>query len=436
MQQGHLKGTPETPEHGPPTVIQSDQGSEFKGAMKTLCRQMGIKIICSRPYHPQSQGKVERSHGSLRAKMEYDFIKMGEKGVNWVKSLPTYQRILKNGPKEVLSHKTPFEVYFARKSFRTSVADNELRVDTTGRINPTVTDRKRRCRHVSQLRQEARKATNRCDRRMQRAKLQSNPPARYSVREKVFVRLPGKAQKKRHVIEAQIEKRNLKTQTYSVAFTSPVTGKREKKWLPVNDITSFTLREEKCKQKAAKLSKRKKALHRAKFNIVMSHEDYTKIIEHQGFQIIYNLPGDGNCQFAAVAHQLNTLGIFRSPETMREEIVDYLQNNPVDNDGFPLLQHLVDSEFPSWQEYLQYMVRKNTFGDQLTLSAAANLYNIDIQIVSTLGPGAQHVFHPSSSIPLATVYLGYFAENHGEHYVSLIPEFKHRHARRARVIFL
>ena len=245
--------------HGPPIVIQSDQGSEFKGAMKKFCRRLGIKIICSRPYHPQSQRKVERSHRSLRAKMEYDFIKMGEKVVNWVKNLPTYQRILNNDPKEVLSHKTPFEVYFARKgnSFKTSMADNEL-VSNIGRINPTANDRKRRCRHVSQVRQEARKATNRCDRRMQRAKLRSNPPARYSVGDKVFVRLPGKAQKKRHVIEARIEKKNLKIQTYRVAYTSPVTGKNEKKWLPVDDITSLTLLEEKRKQKATKLSKRKK----------------------------------------------------------------------------------------------------------------------------------------------------------------------------------
>jgi len=108
---------------------------------------------------------------------------------------------------------------------------------------------------------------------------------------------------------------------------------------------------------------------------------------------------------------------------MCKEIVDYLQNNPIDNDGFPLFQHLVESEFPSLQEYLQYMARKNTFGDQLTLFAAANLYNIDLQIASTLGAGAQHVFHPSSSIPLATVYLSHFAENHGERYVSLIREF-------------
>ena len=107
---------------------------------------------------------------------------------------------------------------------------------------------------------------------------------------------------------------------------------------------------------------------------------------------------------------------------MRKEIVTYLQNNPVDNDGFPLQEHLVDTEFASWQEYLQYIARKNTFGDQLILFAAANLHNVDIQIISTLGAGAQHVFHPSLSIPVATVYPGHFAENHGEHYVSLVPE--------------
>lgn len=41
-------------EHGPPRVIQCDQGSEFKGAVKELCCQLTVKIIFSRPYHPQS----------------------------------------------------------------------------------------------------------------------------------------------------------------------------------------------------------------------------------------------------------------------------------------------------------------------------------------------------------------------------------------------
>lgn len=47
------------------------------------------------------------------------------------------------------------------------------------------------------------------------------------------------------------------------------------------------------------------------------------------------------------------------------------------------------------------------------------MYNIDIQIVSFLGAGGQHVFSPSASNSTATMYLGHFAENQGEHYVSL-----------------
>ena len=42
----------------PPLWIQSDQGSEFEGSVKNL---MQMKIIYSRPYHPQSQGKVRNN---------------------------------------------------------------------------------------------------------------------------------------------------------------------------------------------------------------------------------------------------------------------------------------------------------------------------------------------------------------------------------------
>ena len=43
---------------GPPRRFQSDQGSEFKGAVKKLMEVMQVDIIHSRPYYPQSQGKV------------------------------------------------------------------------------------------------------------------------------------------------------------------------------------------------------------------------------------------------------------------------------------------------------------------------------------------------------------------------------------------
>ncbi|XP_062502038.1 KRAB-A domain-containing protein 2-like [Corticium candelabrum] len=43
----------------PPRIIQTDQGTEFRGMVEMLSSAMNITVIRSRPYHPQSQGKVE-----------------------------------------------------------------------------------------------------------------------------------------------------------------------------------------------------------------------------------------------------------------------------------------------------------------------------------------------------------------------------------------
>ena len=43
---------------GPPKIIQTDQGTEFKGVVEQVMNKLKVKIIHSRPYHPQSQGKV------------------------------------------------------------------------------------------------------------------------------------------------------------------------------------------------------------------------------------------------------------------------------------------------------------------------------------------------------------------------------------------
>ena len=32
-------------EHGPPEILQSDQGTEFKGVVKTLCEALNVRII-------------------------------------------------------------------------------------------------------------------------------------------------------------------------------------------------------------------------------------------------------------------------------------------------------------------------------------------------------------------------------------------------------
>ena len=100
-----------------------------------------------------------------------------------------------------------------------------------------------------------------------------------------------------------MEKRKIKLHNYKVSYASPLTGKKERKWVSVDDVTSLTLEQEKRKQKCAKLSKKKKIDYYKKDYIPMRRDDYAKAIEDQGFKLVYNPPGDGNCQFAALSHQ-------------------------------------------------------------------------------------------------------------------------------------
>ena len=53
--------------YGPPSVIVSDNGGEFTAtAFETWLRTCGIKHSRTSPYHPQTNGKVERFNGSLQ----------------------------------------------------------------------------------------------------------------------------------------------------------------------------------------------------------------------------------------------------------------------------------------------------------------------------------------------------------------------------------
>ena len=45
-------------EHGPPEILQSDQGREFKGLVKAICEALNVRIINSAAYSPQTQGKT------------------------------------------------------------------------------------------------------------------------------------------------------------------------------------------------------------------------------------------------------------------------------------------------------------------------------------------------------------------------------------------
>ena len=106
---------------------------------------------------------------------------------------------------------------------------------------------------------------------------------------------------------------------------------------------------------------------------------------------------------------------------MREEIVSYLESHPNSPDGIPME---LFAGIP-WDQYLGLMARDGTYGDHLTLQAAADVFNIQIVIYSTLGTMATQTISPMNSSPTVTFYLGHFAEGAGEHYVCLADECRY-----------
>jgi transposase InsO family protein len=53
---------------GQPERLHCYNGKEFMGEVQQLC-QRNIQIIHGRPYHPQTQGRVERVNQTLKTKL-------------------------------------------------------------------------------------------------------------------------------------------------------------------------------------------------------------------------------------------------------------------------------------------------------------------------------------------------------------------------------
>ena len=65
------------------------------------------------------------------------------------------------------------------------------------------------------------------------------------------------------------------------------------------------------------------------------------------------------------------------------------------------------------------MARDGTYGDQLTLRAASEIYNIQFRIISTLGAQGRADISPDGFDSLGRITLGHFAEGYEDHYVLL-----------------
>ncbi len=91
-----------------PEQLLSDQGSQFCGrVVKHLCRLLGIEKLRTSPYHPQTNGMVERMHGTLKGVLG----RCAEEKVDWVGQVPLALYVLKQMPHSD-SGFSPFDLVF------------------------------------------------------------------------------------------------------------------------------------------------------------------------------------------------------------------------------------------------------------------------------------------------------------------------------------
>lgn len=106
--------------------------------------------------------------------------------------------------------------------------------------------------------------------------------------------------------------------------------------------------------------------------------------------------------------------------------MSFLRSNPVTTDNTPF-QNFIECDCSI---YLEKMSQRDSYGDHVTLQAAAQLYGVQFLLMSTLGPEGTRFISSASEVcdslqvcnDKPILLLGHFAETNvlmKEHYVSL-----------------
>jgi transposase InsO family protein len=97
--------------YGPPEILQSDNGREFKGAVERLLLAWGIKIKHGKPRTPQVQGLVEQANGVVQSGLAKWKTEWADTA--WDTALPNIALGI-NRTKHSATLKTPYEIVFGR----------------------------------------------------------------------------------------------------------------------------------------------------------------------------------------------------------------------------------------------------------------------------------------------------------------------------------
>ena len=388
-------------DHGFPETIQCDNGLEFQGKpMKSLIENNNIKIIHGRPCHPQSQGKCERSNQSLRRKIFFACRRKG--GFNWASDLKQIAHSINTSAKRVLGNMTPFQVYNGRNhsGYQKPLSSKEIKRKLTA-ANKSF--RRRQLKHAK-------------------------TPSKYEIRERVLLRYPftkSRVPRKRHII-SDIVKDTKSGGRYLVQFNDPKNKVTVEEWVGVENLTSLTLDRERQKQRTvnehrSRKDRSDKKLHRERYYKVLNYADKIQMLDSEFpncVKVLMNPEPNGNCQFAAIQHQLQLYGIFKAESVLRKESVEHL----IKNRSF--YEQFVHGS--SFSDYLRLMSQDGSYGDNLTLFAIMRNYNMQCLVVSAVRSENSTLVSNDGiyDINLPLISLGHFPENEGMHYVSVSADVK------------
>ncbi|CAC5373668.1 unnamed protein product [Mytilus coruscus] len=113
---------------GPPRILQTDNGKEFNNA--DLCAVMDefkTRKINGRPYHPQSQGRVERFNRTVVAYFRAQFVDTRD----WPSLLGEFNYKYNNRVNKSTRPMTPHQRFFKRPNFSMALEEQVAKCNLT-----------------------------------------------------------------------------------------------------------------------------------------------------------------------------------------------------------------------------------------------------------------------------------------------------------------